>query len=93
MGLDGKEVWVVVRGENYVSVLDGTTYEEKTRIAVPNGRDNRDDVMIRRLERSGPAKPRQSCLCRNCGLLCISHGHGNGLMAIGWMACHFLELI
>jgi YVTN family beta-propeller protein len=34
---DGKEVWVVVRGENYVSVLDGTTYEEKTRIIVPNG--------------------------------------------------------
>ncbi|MGA8551462.1 MAG: hypothetical protein WB678_14620, partial [Stellaceae bacterium] len=29
---DGKEVWVTVRGENYVSVLDGTTYEEKTRI-------------------------------------------------------------
>src|ERR1700731_2770995 len=27
---DGKEVWVVVRGENYVSVLDGTSYEEKT---------------------------------------------------------------
>jgi YVTN family beta-propeller protein len=34
---DGKEVWVSVRGENYVSVLDGTTYEEKTRITVPNG--------------------------------------------------------
>ena len=34
---DGKEVWVAVRGENYVSVLDGTTYEEKTRITVPNG--------------------------------------------------------
>jgi hypothetical protein len=31
---DGKEVWVVVRGENYVSVLDGTTYEEKARIIV-----------------------------------------------------------
>src|ERR1700760_3726709 len=29
--MDGKEVWVVVRGENYVSVLDGTTYQEKTR--------------------------------------------------------------
>jgi YVTN family beta-propeller protein len=26
-----------VRGENYVSVLDGTSYEEKTRIIVPNG--------------------------------------------------------
>ena len=35
--MDGGEVWVVVRGENYVSVLDGTTYEEKTRITVPNG--------------------------------------------------------
>jgi DNA-binding beta-propeller fold protein YncE len=35
--MDGEEVWVTVRGENYVSVLDGTTYEEKTRIIVPNG--------------------------------------------------------
>ena len=35
--MDGKEVWVVIRGENYVSVLDGTTYEEKARITVPNG--------------------------------------------------------
>jgi YVTN family beta-propeller protein len=34
---DGKEVWVTVRGENYVSVLDGTTYEEKNRIILPNG--------------------------------------------------------
>jgi YVTN family beta-propeller protein len=34
---DGGEVWVTVRGENYVDVLDGTTYEEKTRITVPNG--------------------------------------------------------
>src|ERR1700756_666540 len=34
---DGKEVWVTVRGENYVSVLDGTTYEEKTRITTPTG--------------------------------------------------------
>ena len=34
---DGKEVWVTVRGENYVAVLDGKTYEEKTRIVVPNG--------------------------------------------------------
>src|SRR6202022_2603352 len=33
---DGKEVWVTVRGENYVDVLDGTTYEEKARII---GRD------------------------------------------------------
>jgi DNA-binding beta-propeller fold protein YncE len=28
---------VTVRGENYVSVLDGTTYDEKSRITVPNG--------------------------------------------------------
>ena len=34
---DGKEVWVTVRGENYVAVLDGVTYEEKTRIIVPAG--------------------------------------------------------
>jgi YVTN family beta-propeller protein len=34
---DGKEVWVTVRGENYVSVLDATRYEEKTRITVANG--------------------------------------------------------
>src|ERR1700752_4353766 len=26
---DGKEVWVTVRGEDYVAVLDGKTYEEK----------------------------------------------------------------
>src|SRR6201990_74876 len=35
--MDGTEIWVVIRGENYVSVLDATTYEEKTRITVPNG--------------------------------------------------------
>ena len=35
--LDGKEVWVSVRGENYVAVLDGQTYREKSRIEVPNG--------------------------------------------------------
>jgi YVTN family beta-propeller protein len=34
---DGKEVWVTVRGESYVAVLDARTYEEKTRIIVPNG--------------------------------------------------------
>jgi len=34
---DGRGVWVTVRGENYVAVLDGQTYEEKTRITVPNG--------------------------------------------------------
>jgi YVTN family beta-propeller protein len=30
-------VWVAVRGENYIAVLDGTTYQEKSRITVPNG--------------------------------------------------------
>jgi YVTN family beta-propeller protein len=34
---NGKEVWVTVRGEDYVAVLDGTTYAEKSRITVPNG--------------------------------------------------------
>jgi YVTN family beta-propeller protein len=34
---DGSEVWVTVRGEDYVAVLDGTTYAEKLRITVPNG--------------------------------------------------------
>lgn len=34
---DGKEVWVTIRGEDYVEVLDGTTYEEKTRIPVAAG--------------------------------------------------------
>ena len=34
---DGKEVWVTVRGENYVDVLDAATFEEKTRIMTPNG--------------------------------------------------------
>lgn len=34
---DGKEVWVTVRGEDYVSVIDGISFEEKTRIKVPAG--------------------------------------------------------
>jgi len=34
---NGAEVWVTVRGENYISVLDPGTYEEKTRITVPGG--------------------------------------------------------
>jgi len=34
---EGNEVWVTVRGENYVDVLDGHSYAEKTRITVPNG--------------------------------------------------------
>ena len=28
---DGSEVWVTVRGEDYVAVLDGKSYEEKSR--------------------------------------------------------------
>lgn len=34
---DGNEVWVTVRGEDYVDVLDGHTYGEKTRITTPPG--------------------------------------------------------
>jgi YVTN family beta-propeller protein len=34
---DSSEVWVTVRGEDYIAVLDGTTYAEKMRIKVPNG--------------------------------------------------------
>src|SRR5215475_3226859 len=34
---DGKEIWITVRGENYISVLDGTTYEERTQVIVANG--------------------------------------------------------
>jgi YVTN family beta-propeller protein len=34
---NGSEVWVTVRGENYVSVIDAQTFTEKTRIVVPNG--------------------------------------------------------
>jgi YVTN family beta-propeller protein len=34
---NGDEVWVTVRGENYISVLDPRTFAEKTRIVVPGG--------------------------------------------------------
>jgi YVTN family beta-propeller protein len=34
---DGSEVWVTVRGEDYIAVLDGKSFEEKTRIKVPAG--------------------------------------------------------
>lgn len=34
---DGKEVWVTVRGEDYIQVLDGKTYAPTSRISVPNG--------------------------------------------------------
>lgn len=33
----GDEVWVTVRGENYIAVLDSRSYAEKTRIVVPGG--------------------------------------------------------
>ncbi len=34
---DGKEVWITIRGEDYVQVLDGKTYAPLRRITVPNG--------------------------------------------------------
>jgi len=34
---NGGEVWVTVRGEDYIAVLDGKTFEEKTRIKVAAG--------------------------------------------------------
>ena len=34
---DGREAWVSVRGEDYVSVLDAKRYAEIARIPVPNG--------------------------------------------------------
>lgn len=34
---DGNEVWVTVRGEDYISVIDAHTFEEKLRIKVPAG--------------------------------------------------------
>ena len=34
---DDKEVWVAVRGEDYIAVLDGSSFEEKARIRVPGG--------------------------------------------------------
>src|SRR5437868_4403197 len=34
---DGKEAWVVVRGENYISVIDPSTFKETRRIETPNG--------------------------------------------------------
>jgi YVTN family beta-propeller protein len=33
----GQEVWVTVRGENYVAVLDSQSFEEKARITTPAG--------------------------------------------------------
>ncbi len=34
---DGKEVWVSVRGEDYIQVLDGKSFAPTARIKVPNG--------------------------------------------------------
>src|ERR1700760_2389270 len=34
---DGKEVWVTVRGENYISVIEGRPFGEKPRIVPPAG--------------------------------------------------------
>jgi YVTN family beta-propeller protein len=34
---DGSEVWVTVRGEDYIAVLDGHTYRETARVQTPNG--------------------------------------------------------
>jgi YVTN family beta-propeller protein len=34
---DGKEVWITIRGEDYVDVLNAKTFEESSRIKVPNG--------------------------------------------------------
>jgi len=34
---DGREVWVSVRGEDYIAVLDAKRYREIARIPVPNG--------------------------------------------------------
>ena len=34
---NSKEVWVTVRGEDYVAVLDGKTFAEKTRIKLASG--------------------------------------------------------
>ena len=34
---DGKEVWVTVRGESHIAVLDAKTFEVKKRIDTPEG--------------------------------------------------------
>lgn len=34
---DGREVWAVVRGEDYISVIDPLTFKEKSRIATTTG--------------------------------------------------------
>jgi YVTN family beta-propeller protein len=34
---NGSEVWITVRGENYISVLDALSFKELTRVVVPAG--------------------------------------------------------
>lgn len=34
---DGREVWVAIRGEDYIQVLDGRTYQPTRRVQVPKG--------------------------------------------------------
>jgi len=34
---DGREVWVAIRGQDYIQVLDGKTYKPTRRIQVPKG--------------------------------------------------------
>jgi YVTN family beta-propeller protein len=52
---DGKEVWVSIRGENYVAVLDGNTFKEKTRITVPNGPGMTTSRPTANMDMSAPA--------------------------------------
>ena len=39
---NGREVWVTVRGEDYISALDAKTFMEKTRIITPSGPGHAD---------------------------------------------------
>src|SRR6202020_1620728 len=43
---DDKEVWVTVRGEDYIAVLDGQSFEEKSRIQVLAGRQIRLCLLV-----------------------------------------------
>ena len=60
---DGKEVWVTVRGEDYIAVLDAATFEEKT-AHQGAGRPGHADLLARR----------QIRLC----LLVLQSGDGRG---------------
>ena len=44
---DGKELWVTVRGEDYVAVIDATSFVEKTRIKV-RARAGHTNLLARR---------------------------------------------